>query len=122
MADANRTFSRPASVVTPLLLVTLLLANWTTGCARTEIVESPKTGYVAETGEPKEPKIIWTSRTFGQSFDYLGHLKVRSWTYDGAIERLVTAAKTLRADAIIDVHYDKVGFLSTMEAFAIKYK
>ena len=93
-----------------------------TGCASTEVIESPKTGYVPETSEVKEPVILWTSRTFNQSFDYLGQLSVRSWSYDGAVERLVEGARTLRADAVIDVHYEKVGFLTTMQAFAIKYK
>ena len=26
------------------------------------------------------------------------------------------------ADAVVDVHYDTIGFLTTMEAFAVKYK
>lgn len=94
-----------------------------TGCARTEIIESPKTGYVAETSEaPKRPAIVWTSRTLTQNFDYLGVVKSRSWSYDGALERLVDAGQSLRADAIIDVHYEEVGFLTAMQAFAIKYK
>jgi hypothetical protein len=93
------------------------------GCARTEIVESPKTGFVAETAEPaKRPAIVWTSRTLTRNFDYLGLVKSRSWTYDGALERLVDGAQSLRADAIIDVHFERVGFLSAMQAFAIKYK
>lgn len=92
------------------------------GCARTQIIESPKTAIVTETATVKEPSIIWTSRVFTQDFDYLGQIKVRSWTYDGAVLRLTDAAKSLHADAIIDLHYDEIGFFTTIEAFAIKYK
>lgn len=92
------------------------------GCASTDIIESPKTAFVPESAEVTEPKIIWTSRTMTQSFDYLGLIKVRSWTYDGALERLVDAGKEVRADAIVDVHFEKVGFLNAMQAFAVKFK
>lgn len=91
-------------------------------CASTTIVESPRTTYVAMTGEPKTPQLIWTSRTLGQSFDYLAQVNVRSWSYDGAIDRLIEAGKEVHADAIIDVHFAKVGFLTTMDAFAVKFK
>lgn len=91
-------------------------------CANTQVIESPRTTVVAESAEVKEPSIVWTSRVFNQDFDYLGQIKVRSWTYDGAVGRLMTAAKDLRADAVIDVHYDEIGFFTTLEAFAIKYK
>lgn len=57
-----------------------------------------------------------------QDFDYLGQIKVKSWTYDGALGRLMDAGKDMRADAIIDVHYEQVGFLNTMQAFAVKYR
>lgn len=92
------------------------------GCASTDLVESPKTTYVAETGPLKNPQIIWTSRELNRPFDYLGRVESRSWTYEGALERLVDGGKNLRADAIVDIHYEPVGFLSTMQAFAIKFK
>ena len=92
------------------------------GCSQTEIVESPRTGFAVAAGEPKEPTIVWTSRTLDVPFDYLGQIKVRSWTYDGALERMTEAAKELRADAIIDVHYQTVGFMTSFQAFAVKYK
>ncbi len=57
-----------------------------------------------------------------RQFDYLGLVKSRSWSYNGALERLVDGAKELRADAIIDVHYDTVGFFTSMQAFAVKFK
>ncbi len=91
-------------------------------CTSTEIIESPKTVYVPETAEVKQPEVIWTSRTLTRHFDYLGIVKVRSFTYDGAIDRLVEGAKELRADAVIDVHFGRVGFLNAMEAFAVKFK
>ena len=91
-------------------------------CATTELIESPKTAFVPETAELKEPSVIWTSRTMTRHFDYLGVVKVRSWTYEGALQRLIEGGKTLRADAITDVHYRQVGFFSTFQAFAIKFK
>jgi len=93
-----------------------------TGCGSTQVVESPKTAYVAETGTPKTPSVIWTSRVFGQPYEYLGRVRARSITYDGAMERLVEGGKQLRADALIDVHFEQVGFLTDLQAFAIKYK
>lgn len=93
-----------------------------TGCGSTQIVESPKTGYVAETGTPKTPAVIWTSRAFGQNYDYLGTVQARSLTYEGAMDRLLDGGKELRADALIDVHFEQVGFLTDLKAFAIKYK
>lgn len=93
-----------------------------TGCASTVIEESPRTGYASMAGEAKEPELVWTSRTLDKSFDYLGQVTVRSWTYEGAVARLQEAGRSLRADAIIDVHYEKIGFLTSMQAFAIKYK
>lgn len=92
------------------------------GCARTDVIESPRTGYVADVGEAKEPAVIWTSRTLDEEFDYLGVVKVRSWTYQGALDRLVEGGRELRADAITDIHFERVGFLKTMQAFAIKFK
>ncbi len=94
----------------------------TGGCASTELIESPKTAFVAEGGESKDPQVVWTSRTLGKNFDYLGLVKSRSWSYDAALERLVAGGRELRADAIVDVHFRQVGFLTAMEAFAIKYK
>src|SRR5580692_5163551 len=86
-----------------LILIPLLML--VSGCATTDIIESPRTTYVSDAAEVHEPKIIWTSRIFTQNYDYLGLLKVRSWTYQGAIDRLVDAAKEVKADAIIDVHF-----------------
>jgi len=91
-------------------------------CTSTEIIESPKTAFVPETAVVTQPEIIWTSRTLTRHFDYLGIIKVRSFTYDGALERLVDGAKELRADALIDVHFNRIGFLNAMEAFAVKFK
>lgn len=104
--------------ISPLLFA--LFFVW--GCASTDIIESPKTTYVPETEEAKEPTILWTSRTFTENFDYLGQIKVRSLTYNGALDRLKDAGKQLRADAIIDIHYDTIGFYTAFEAFAIKYR
>ncbi len=101
-----------------LSLIVLIL----TGCGSTQVVESPKTGYVAESGTPKIPSVIWTSRAFGQTYDYLGTVQARSLTYEGAMDRLLEGGKELRADALIDVHFEQVGFLSDLKAFAIKYK
>ncbi len=92
------------------------------GCSSTTIVETPKTAFVPENSGPEEPEIIWTSRTLGKQYDYLGQVTVKSWTYDGALGRLKSAGKELRADALIDVHYQPVGFLTEMHAFAIKFK
>lgn len=102
--------------------VFLALFFMTVSCAQTEIIESPKTAYVADTGTPKDPLLIWTSRSVDQPFDYLGQIKARSWTYDGALERLKDAGRELRADAIIDIHFERLGFFKTMHAFAIKFK
>lgn len=93
-----------------------------TGCGSTVITESPKTTFAAETGVPKTPQVIWTSRAFGQPYEYLGKVHARSLTYDGAMERLISGGKDLRADALIDVHFEQVGFLTDLQAFAIKYK
>ena len=59
---------------------------------------------------------------FSVGLAILGRIEVRSWSYDGALDRLVNAAKDLRADAVIDITYHPVGFLKTMQAFAIKYE
>lgn len=106
-------------LATPCIVICIL---GLVSCARTEIVESPRTTVVSEAEEVTEPKVIWTSRTLASDFDYLGVVKSRSWSYDGALDRLIDGGKQLKADAIIDVHYEKIGFLSTMQAFAIKYK
>jgi hypothetical protein len=92
------------------------------GCASTTLIESPKTTSVSP-GEPtKNPEIIWTSRTLNAKFDYLGEVKVKSWSYEGALERLTEGGKALKADALIDVQYQQVGFLNTFQAFAVKFK
>jgi hypothetical protein len=113
------TFARPLRGTCLALFGFLLVAP---GCARTEVIESPRTGYVADVGESKNPAIIWTSRTLNSEFDYLGLVKTASWTYQGALDRLVEGGKELRADAVVDVHFERVGFLKTMQAFAIKFK
>lgn len=95
---------------------------FSTSCATTDIVESPKTTYVAESAERKTPAIIWTSRTLTQKFDYLGQITVKSLSYDGALERLSDAGREVGADALIDVHYQPVGFMTSLHAFAIKFK
>lgn len=100
----------------------LTLALILTGCGSTEVVESPKTAFAVETETPKTPQVIWTSRAFGQPYEYLGRVHARSLTYDGAMERLISGGKELRADALIDVHFEQVGFLTDLQAFAIKYK
>lgn len=91
-------------------------------CANTEIIESPKTAFVAQNAEVPPPRVIWTSRTLPQRFDYLGQIKTRSLTYQGALDRLVDAGHQMKADAVIDVHYEPVGFLTTLSAFAVKFK
>lgn len=101
-----------------------LLAFWICAlgaCSSTELIESPKTGFVAEVGT-HDPQIVWTSRTLTRGFDYLGQVRARAWTYDGAIGRLVDGGKQLGADAIVDIHYERIGFINSMSAFAIKYK
>lgn len=107
------------------LLAALLLSPFLmtlSGCAETQIVESPRTAYVSDTGEPAEPRLIWTSRSLEEPFEYLGQITTRSWTYDGALERLKDAGREMRADAIIDIHFERLGFFKTMHAFAIKFK
>lgn len=114
-------------MVKPKVLMTALAVTTTTlltlsSCSSTQIIESPKTAFVAETAQKQDPAVIWTSRTMTQGFDYLGLIKVRSWSYQGALTRLVNAGRELRADAVVDVHYETVGFLDTMQAFAVKFK
>ena len=92
------------------------------GCSSTEITQSPQTAYVPTTAVTKEPAVVWTSRTLPQNFDYLGVVRAKSFTYEGALDRLVAGGQELRADAITDVHYERMGFMKVMEAFAIKYK
>ena len=104
------------------LVLSVFTSVLMSGCASTEIIESPKTAFVPETVKAMTPPVIWSSRTLTQQFDYLGQIKVRSWTYDGALQRLSDAGKELKADAIIDVHFQRVGFLSAMQAFAVKFK
>ena len=104
------------------ILTLTVIAFFFASCASTDILESPKTAFVPENSGPEQPDIIWTSRTLGKSYDYLGQVTVKSWTYDGALGRLKSAGKELRADALIDVHYQPVGFMTQMHAFAIKYR
>jgi hypothetical protein len=91
-------------------------------CSTLDIVESPKTAYVSESADEKTPEVIWTSRTLTQNFDYLGQIKTRGWSYESALDRLIEGGKQLKADAIIDVHYETIGFLNVLHAFAIKFK
>lgn len=112
----------PLSLTFFRVLTALVAAFLLAACARTEIVESPRTAFAAATDAPEQPAVIWTSRMLSRNYDYLGIVKSRSWTYDGALERLVAGGKELNADAIIDVNYQRVGFLDTMEAFAIKFR
>jgi len=104
------------------MLVIFSLFLFLTGCGSTQITESPKTTFVSQSETEKDPVVIWTSRAFGKNYDYLGRVRARSLTYDGAMERLVKGGKELRADALIDVHYEQVGFLTDLQAFAIKYR
>lgn len=92
------------------------------GCSSTTIIESPKTTTVSESEPTKTPELIWTSKTLAAKFDYLGEVKVKSWSYQGALDRLLEGGKSLRADALIDVQYQQVGFLTTFQAFAVKFK
>ena len=105
-----------------LVWLLLLPLAMIVSCSSTTVIESPKTTSVSESEPAKEPEIIWTSKTLNAKFDYLGEVKVKSWSYDGALKRLMDGGKTLKADALIDVQYRQVGFLSTFEAFAIKFK
>lgn len=106
----------------PSVFVAFGLTLLSGGCARTDVFESPKTAFVSDAEEAKEPEIIWTSRSLNRNFDYLGRLNVRAWTYDAALDRLRDGGKRLKADAVIDVHFERVGFLKTMQAFAVKWK
>lgn len=92
------------------------------GCARTQVVESPKTAIVLGSGAPKDPEVVWTGRTLKRDFGYLGQIKVRSWTWDGAITRLLEGGRSLNADAIVDIYYQKTGFMTEMQALAIQYR
>ena len=114
----NRRYTLTPSALAFVLAFALLVG----GCASTDIIESPKTAFVPETAETKDPAVIWTSRTLTRHFDYLGLVKARSLGYDETLDRLVVAGKQLKADAIIDVHYEQIGFLTAMQAFAIKFK
>ena len=103
-------------------LTRLFLVFFVSGCASTTIIESPKTAFVPEGTGAKDPAIVWSSRQIGKNYDYLGEIKVKSWTYGGALGRLKDAGRQLRADAVVDVQYQQVGFLTTFSAFAVKYK
>ncbi len=92
------------------------------GCTSTQLIESPKTAFVAQNEVTQPPEILWTSRTVTKPFDYLGRVKVRGWSYKGALQRLIDGGQKLHADAITDIHFRPVGFLSEMEAFAIKFR
>lgn len=104
----------------PCVISVLFLAL--VGCSSTELIESPKTAYVPKNVEAKTPQVIWSSRALNRRFDYLGRINVRSWSYDGAVERLVEGGRELKADAIVDIHFERVGFMKRMQAFAIKFK
>ncbi len=99
----------------------VLLTGLLIGCSSTEVTESPKTAFVSDAEAHKDPQIIWTSRNLDKNFEYLGQINVRAWTYEGALDRLKEGGKKLKADAVIDVHYERVGFLKTMHAFAVKF-
>ncbi len=105
-----------------LLALAMAISPFLVSCARTELVESPKTLFISDAEEGHEPQIIWTSRNLARPFDYLGQVRVRAWTYEGALERLKDGGKQMKADAVVDVHYERVGFLKTMQAFAVKFK
>lgn len=92
------------------------------GCTSTEVLESPRTGVVSGAAEAKDPELVWTTRSSDRPFDYLGTVRTRAWTYDGALERLMDGARQLKADAVVDIHFERVGFFTTMEAFAVKYR
>ncbi len=95
---------------------------WLAGCSSVEIIESPKTAFVSDAKQAGEPEIIWTSRTLIQDFDFLGQIQSRSLSYDGAFSGLLDGGSSLKADALIDIHFAQVGIFSTMQAFAVKYK
>ncbi|MBM4304744.1 MAG: hypothetical protein FJ116_04240 [Deltaproteobacteria bacterium] len=105
-------------ISTAIVLFLVMLS----GCASTTLIESPRTTSVSASEPEKTPEIIWTSKTLNAKFDYLGEVQVKSWSYDGALERLIEGGKTLKADALIDVQHRQVGFLTTFQAFAIKFK
>lgn len=92
------------------------------GCSSTEVLESPRTAVVSGAAEAKNPELVWTTRSTARAFDYLGTVRTRAWTYDGALERLLDGARQLKADAVVDIHFERVGFFTTMEAFAVKYR
>ncbi|MBI1859623.1 MAG: hypothetical protein HYR96_01735 [Deltaproteobacteria bacterium] len=92
------------------------------GCSSVEIIESPKTGYVSDAKPMRTPDVIWTSRSMIQDFEFLGQVKTRSLGYDGAFDLLVGGATSMKADALIDIHFEQLGVFSTMQAFAVKYK
>ncbi len=105
-------------ILVPILFISLFVLS----CASTEVIESPKTVFVPDSIEVRDPLILWSSQSYQKDFDYLAVVKTRSWAYSSGIDRLVIAARQLRADAIIDIHYEPVGFLASFHAFAIKYK
>ena len=88
----------------------------------TEIIESPKTAFVPENAEVKPPEIIWTSRTMAPRVRLPGQGPRAKLDLRRCVGRLVDAGKQLKADAIVDVHYEPIGFLTQMQAFAIKFK
>lgn len=92
------------------------------GCSNVEIIESPKTGFVSEARTPHPAEVVWTSRSLLQDFEYLGQVKTRSLSYDGAFSLLMGGAQSMKADALIDIHFEQIGFFNTMQAFAVKYK
>jgi hypothetical protein len=115
MSRAFFGFSATGAVAVAALLLLV-------GCASTEVLESPRTTVVSGAAEVKDPEIVWTTRSSDRPFDYLGTVRTRAWTYDGALERLLDGARQLKADAVVDIHFERIGFFMTMEAFAVKYR
>ncbi len=104
------------------ILLALGAAGVLVRCASTEVFDSPRTTFIPEAAPAGEPKIFWTSRTLSRPFDYLGKIKVKAWSDTGGIAQILEGAKTLHADAVTDIHSEPAGFLTTMEAFAIKFR
>lgn len=97
-------------------------ALFLTACSSIELIESPKTAFVSDAKAKAAPDVIWTSRSMIQDFDFLGQVKTRSLSYDRSLELLLDGGAELRADALIDIHYEQAGVFSTLQAFAVKYK
>lgn len=107
---------------TRFLFLALSVIHCIIGCSGFEILETPKTAFVSGAKVAQEPEIIWTSRSMIQDFDYLGQVKSRGLSYDVCFAHLLDGGQELKADALIDIHYEQMGIFSTMQAFAVKYK